>query len=195
MTIQDVYTALDELHDYIRQHIAGGFFDPADIAGFAADAFADELDPAVLRHHASRYVCDALAEHEAEQKLWPAVTDCERLDAAFAALEREGIVGRQNFSCCGTCGAAEIWDEMAAVEEAGLRVRGYAFYHMQDTEAAVRGEGLYLSFGAVAEGSEPAEAVGRLVVDALERKGLDPLWDGQWTHRIFVPIDWKRRRG
>jgi hypothetical protein len=59
----------------------------------------------------------------------------------------------------------------------------------------VRGEGLYLSFGAAAEGSEPAEAVGRLVVDALECKGLDPLWDGQWTHRIFVPIDWKRRRG
>ena len=194
MTIQDVHTALDELHGYIRLHIAAGFFDPADIAGYAVEAFADELDPAVLRHHATRYTCEILAEQRAEQRAWPAITDCERLDAAFAALEREGVICRQNFSCCGSCGASEIWDEMAAAEEAGLPVQGYAFYHMQDTEAAVQGDGLYLSYGAVADGSEPAEAVGRAVVEALERKGLDPIWDGQWTRRIFVPLHWQRRR-
>jgi hypothetical protein len=194
MTTQDVYAALDELHGYIGHHIAAGFLHPDDIAAFAAEAFADELDPAVLRHHVQRYTAAILAARRAEQARWPAVTDCDRIDAAFAALERAGVVCRQNFSCCGSCGAAEIWDEMAAAEEAGLAVRGYAFFHMQDTEAAVDGHGLYLSYGAVAEGPAAAEAVGRAVVDALEAKGLDPLWDGEWTRRIFVPIDWKRRR-
>lgn len=194
MTIQDVYTALDELHGYLRRHVAAGYLDPADIAHFAADVFAEEIDPALLRHHIQRFTREILDDHRAEQRGWPAVTDCERLDAAFAALEREGVICRQNFSCCGSCGAAEIWDEMAAAEEAGMEVRGYTFFHMQDTEAAVAGEGLYLSYGAVAEGAAGAEAIGHAVVAALEAKGLDPVWDGQWTRRIFVPLSWRRRR-
>lgn len=194
MTLQDVYTALDELHGYLRRHIAAGYLDPADIAHFAAGAFADEVDPAVLRHHIQRFSREILADQIAEQRAWPAVTDCERLDAAFAALEREGVVCRQNFSCCGACGAAEIWGEMAAVEESGAVVRGYTFFHMQDTEDAVAGEGLYLSYGAVAEGAAAAEAIGHAVVAALEAKGLDPAWDGQWTRRIYVPLEWRRRR-
>lgn len=194
MTLQDVYAALDELHAYIRHHVAAGYLDPADIVCFAADAFADAIDPAVLRHHARRFMADTLDDQRVEQAGWQAVTDCDRLDAAFAALEREGVVCRQNFSCCGACGAAEIWDEMAAAEERGRAVVGYAFFHMQDTEAAVEGGGLYLSYGAVEAGPDAAEAVGRAVVDALEAKGLDPLWDGEWTHRIFVPLRWQRRR-
>lgn len=193
MVTQDVYAALDELHGYVRHHVAAGYHTPDEIARFACEVFADSLDPAVLRHHAARYTREALDEHRAEQAGWPAVTDNERLDAAFAALEREGIVCRQNFSCCGTCGAAEVWDEMAAVEEAGAPVVGYAFFHVQDTEAAVEGAGLYLSYGAVAEGAAAAEAVGRAVVDALEAKGLTTVWDGHWSRRIFVQLEWRRR--
>jgi hypothetical protein len=83
---------------------------------------------------------------------------------------------------------------MAAADEAGMTVRGYAFFHMQDTEAAVEGDGLYLSYGAVADGAGAAEAIGHAVVAALEAKGLDPVWDGEWSRRIFVPMDWRRRR-
>lgn len=193
MTTRDVYDALDELHGYVRRHVAAGYLAPAEITRFACEVFADELDPAVLRHHAARYTGEAVAEHRAEQASWPAVTDNDRLEAAFAALERAGIICRQNFSCCGTCGAAEIWDEMAAVEEAGAPVAGYAFFHVQDTEAAVEGDGLYLSYGSVGEGAEAAEAVGRAIVDALEAKGLITVWDGHWSRRIFVQLAWQRR--
>lgn len=191
--LQDVYAALDELHGYVRRHISAGYLAPDEIARFACEVFADELDPAVLRHHAARYTRELMVDHRAEQASWPVVTDNERLDAAFAALERAGIVCRQHFSCCGTCGAAEIWDEMAAVEEAGAPVLGYAFFHVQDTEAAVEGDGLYLSYGAVGEGAEAAEAVGRAVVEALEAKGLTTVWDGHWSRRIFVGLEWQRR--
>lgn len=194
MPTADVYVALDELHGYIRHHIAAGYLEPDEIARYACEVFAEDLDPAVLRHHAGRYTREALAEHRAEQATWPAVTDNERLDAAFAALERAGIICRQNFSCCGTCGAAEIWDELAAVDHAGAPAVGYAFFHIQDTEAAVEGAGLYLSYGAVGEGAAAAEAVGRAVVDALEAKGLTTVWDGHWSRRIFVQIEWRRRR-
>lgn len=193
MTTQDVYAALDELHGYVRRHVAAGYLTPDEITRFACEVYAEEIDPAVLRHHAARYTREAVAERRAEQAAWPPVTDNDRLDAAFAALEREGVVCRQHFSCCGTCGAAEIWDEIAATAEAGAPAIGYAFFHMQDTEMAVEGEGLYLSYGAVAEGAEATEAIGRAVVAALEAKGLTTVWDGHWSRRIFVPLDWQRR--
>lgn len=130
-----------------------------------------------------------LAAHLAEQATWPAITDCDRLDAAFAALEASGIVCRQNFSCCGTCGAYEIWDEAAALEAAGTPVRGYAFYHVQDTESAVRGYGLYLNYGAAAEGEAAALAIAGEIVAALQQRGLRVDWNGQWSRRIGVALD------
>jgi hypothetical protein len=139
MSIPDLPALLDELHGYIRHEIAAGFDSPDEIVASAFEMLDDEIDPALLRPHAQRIVREVLDMHLAEQATWPAVTDCDRLDAAFAALEAAGIVCRQNFSCCGTCGAGEIWDEMAAAGRAGLHVRGYVFYHVQDTESAVEG--------------------------------------------------------
>jgi hypothetical protein len=64
---------------------------------------------------------------------------------------------------------------------------------MQDTEAAARGHGLYLNFGAVAEGERPAVGIGNEILDALQRHGLTTDWDGTWAKRIHVTLDWKRR--
>lgn len=193
MMVREVDAALDELYCYIQRQVVMGYLKPDEIAGLATELFADELDSAVLGYHARRFVRAIREERQAEQARWPVVTDCERLDAAFAGLERAGIVCRQHFTCCGSCGAAAIWDEMAAAEERGVRVRGYAFFHAQDTEAVMAGDGLFLSYGAVAEGPAAVEAIGHAVVEALEAKGLETAWDGQWTRRIFVAMDWKRR--
>ena len=137
----------------------------------------------------------ALAAHAKAEASWPQFTHCDRLDAAFAALERKGIVARQNFSCCGTCGSTEIWDEMDGARDAGMPVRGYAFYHMQDTERAVDGDGLYLNYGAVEDGEAAALAIGRAIVEGIEAHGLRTDWNGKWSQRIGVSLDWKRRRG
>lgn len=193
MLADTVDVALDELFGYMQRHTTMGFLRPDELSDLAAELFADEIDPAVLRYHVQRFGRLLQEERQAEQAHWPIVTDCERLDAAFAALERAGVVCRQHFTCCGSCGAATIWDEMAAAEDAGAKVLGYAFFHAQDTEAAIAGDGLFLSYGAVADGPEAAEAIGRAIVDELEAKGLETAWDGQWTRRIFVAMDWKRR--
>ena len=193
MACPDLPTVLDALHGSIRRDIAAGFDSPEDIAESAVALLSDELDPAVLRPYARRMVQELRDTQLAEQATWPELTDCDRLDAAFAALEAAGIVCRQHFTCCGTCGAAAIWDELAAAGKAGHAVRGYAFYHVQDTEAAVEGDGLYLSYGAVAEGEAAALAVAHAVIAALEQQGLATTWNGAWTRRIHVALDWKRR--
>jgi hypothetical protein len=89
---------LDDLRDYLRVQIAAGFEPlPAVIDG-AVDIFADTtLPPDEIRVEAASLVDELLAAQLADQGSWPPVTDNERLDSAFAALDASGIVARQNF--------------------------------------------------------------------------------------------------
>jgi hypothetical protein len=185
---------LSELREQVRCDVAAGFEDGDSIAGIAVAAFEDQADPAFLEAHARRFVEEELAAHAAEQSGWPAHTDCDRLDAAFAALDRAGVVARQHFTCCGTCGLAEIDREIAAAEAQGGRARGYTFYHWQDTEAAVEGYGICLYYGSCDEGEAADLAIGREIAAELKRQGLRPEWNGELDRRIEVPLDWKRRR-
>jgi hypothetical protein len=74
-----------------------------------------------------------------------------------------------------------------------LQVRGYTFYHMQGTESAVEGCGLYLYYGAVEAGEGPTLQVAHEIVGALQRQGLKTEWEGTSSSAIKVHLDWKRR--
>lgn len=194
MAFPDFPALLDDIHGYVRSQVDAGFADADTIITITLDVYESEADPALLLPHVQRFVHEVIAAQREEQANWPAVTDCDKLDAAFTALEAAGIVCRQHFSCCGTCGSAEIWDEIALVEEAGQSARGYAFYHVQDTESAVAGYGLYLNYGAVEDGEAAALGVAHEIVAALNQHGLQTHWDGRWSRRIGVTLDWKRRK-
>jgi len=166
----------------------------AEIVEGVLEYLSDEYDPKILRPLAVDYTRKRIVARLAEQKTWPAVTDCDRLDAAFAQLEKARIVCRHDFTCCGTCGAAEIWDEIENTRKAGRNPRGYAFYHQQDTESAVEGHGLYFNYGATEKGREAALRIGNEIAKALRSQGLQVDWDGTLEKRIKVNLDWKRRR-
>lgn len=186
---------LDDLRAFIRREVAGGFCDDDVVLRNAVEVYDDKVAADVLRDHAQAFLREALRDHRAAQDRWPDETDCDRLDAAFDALEAQGIVARQNFACCDTCGATDIAEEMAEIEADGITVRGYAYFHAQDTDAAVDGEMLYLSYGAVDDDDDASSlAIGRLVAGELARHGLEILWSGAIDQRIGVAIDWKRRR-
>jgi hypothetical protein len=187
--------ALEQLARDIELKIRAGF-DPLDeIVEYTVESVAEleEVSPGFLNRHAPRILTEAVARHREEQKSWPLVTDFDRLERAFDKLESNGIVCRHNFSCCGTCAASEIWDEMAAERDAGRTIRGCAHYNQQTTEGAVDGHGLWFSYGSVDEGDEAQEAVGREIVAAMDREGLETKWSGSVKNTIFVGMDWKRR--
>jgi hypothetical protein len=183
-----------EMRTYIRDKVAAGFYSTAEIAEWAVEVYETDAPPDVLRPHAEQFVREEDDRHREASGAWPDETDCDHLDVAFADLNRAGIVGRQNFSCCGNCGVHEIGTEMAAEHQQGQTVRGYAFYHVQDTDGAVEGRGLYLFYGSSEEGEAAALRIGHEIVAALRRHGLNASWNGQWNKRIHVPMDWKRRR-
>lgn len=177
-----------EIRSAACNRVAEGFDDATDIVEGLCDQFSDEAADEEVRPIAEHATDEALREHLVAQEHWSIPTDCDRIDRAFAALERAGIVARQNFTCCQTCGHVEIGDELDD------RSVGYTFFHQQDTESAVEGYGICLAYGAVAESDEAAVAVARSVTEALEREGLTVTWNGTSQQRIQVALDWKRRR-
>lgn len=119
------------------------------------------------------------------------MTDCDRLDEAFQALEGRGILALQNAGYTMSDGHDDAREVL--IHEPG-RYQGYCFYHGQDLERAVEGRGLMIAFGH-AEGDVPDKVkVGLAVKEELERVGFATEWDGTADRRINVPgIRWERR--
>jgi hypothetical protein len=182
------------LRGYIQREVRAGFGNEEDIIEACIDAHVDEFDEESLRRHVPRITAEEMANLMQEQATWPVTTDCDRLDAALTELERDGIVCRQNFSCCGTCGSTEIWDEINEAEKEGGKPRGYLFYHEQDTESAVEYGSLFFNYGAIQEPREAQVAIGREIERALQRQGFTVDWDGSLEKRIGLTLEWRRRR-
>jgi len=73
-------------------------------------------------------------------------------------------------------------------------IKGYCFYHGQDLERAVNGEGLFLAFGDLDAIAEQKKAVGEQIKACLERHGFEVEWNGDPERRMaIVKLEWKRR--
>ena len=182
-----------DILDAISRHVRGGFETPADIVRIVLET-VDE-GAAVDRDEVDAVVAAAFRSQRRAQAAWPAVTDCDRLDAAFAALEARGIIALHYAGYTQSDGYDEVVEAVHALAEPP-RAIGYCFYHGQDLERAVDGGGLRLAFGPIDPNREPDEGprIGRMIVDALADAGLESAWNGSFQQRIDLPrIDWKRR--
>ena len=184
---------LDDVRDYVVNRVAEGFDTRDEIVNTSIEVFEDTLPADVLRANVPKFADDAIAKHRAAQKTWVGKTDCERLDEAFAALEAAGIVARQNFSDCQTCGQAEIGEEIEQASKKGA-VRGFTFYHWQDTDGAIQTGKMYLTYGDVDGTPAGGVKIGKEVAKALRAAGLTVNWNETFEQRIGVKLDWKKRR-
>ncbi len=138
-----------------------------------------------------RIVAEMADQRRRDQASWPTPTDCERLDAAFAALRRKGIAARQHFEL-DRAGGYKAMEELVASRPG--RLRGYTFFTWQDTDGAVEDGELCLPFGSTSGGGEADAQVGHEIVAALREAGLAPEWDGDPGLCVSVPVTWLRRR-
>jgi hypothetical protein len=185
---------LTELRDVIETDVKGGFMARDEIMEAGIDYLLGDYDYDWIEAQVDRLTNELLSQHYETQKAWVGETDCDRLDEAFAELDRNGIVARQNFKCCQTCGHAEISYEIEATE-AFRPVRGYVFFHMQDTESAVRNGYLYLAYGSLSGEPQESKVVADEIVTTLKKHGLEADWNGAVKTRIAIrEITWQRRR-
>ena len=95
-----------------------------------------ELDPDKV----SQAIDGEFQRFLAAQASWPLVTDCDRLDIVFAALNERGVVGLQNAGYMQDDGYDAVWEAHPdAADDEGMI--GYCFDHGQDMERVIRGGG------------------------------------------------------
>jgi hypothetical protein len=185
---------LEDLRTFIGYRVREGFESVHKIVEHAVEYALGKYKRDDVQLEIRRIMAELLVAHRAEQSEWEGPTDCDRLDEAFAALNRQGIVARQNFSCCNNCGFTEIWDEVEE-EEKRQPVDGYVFFHLQATETAIESGRLMMAYGCVEEDEVALARVATRIVAELRRVGLNASWGGTAHHPIVVDgIVWRRQR-
>jgi hypothetical protein len=179
----------DEIMKSIKFWVWSGLYTPTEVQSLIDGMLVDGADEEMLRE-AVEPEFNAKAEEEAS---WPAVTDCDRLDQAFDALNLHGIIALHNAGYEMSDGLEDVTE---ALETLGRKnFQGYCFYHFQDVEGAAVGEGLMIAFGALDDDETKKFGIGRLVQTVLEEVDLKVDWDGDPEERLDIPaFDWKRRR-
>jgi hypothetical protein len=198
ITLDDVTEAWDDPLDqaafetWVHAKLVAGFHTCTQLLA-AGGKYATDAGLSVAPATAS--ILRLWDERVRQQRHWPAVTDADRLERAFAALTGDGVVSRMNFTCCRTCGEAEIADEVPT----GAVPDGYVFFHNQDADQLEPGR-LHLAWGVFAPYADEAayehamHRIGNRIVDALGAQGLTVEWDGRPEHRITLTgLVWRRR--
>lgn len=116
----------------------------------------------------------------------------KNLANAFRELRKMGFIALQNFSCCQTCGNAEIAQRAEKMEESKRQqLKGRVFFHYQDNQDRRNGHNFYLSFGTIHSDEYgylgfPATECGRIVSEILVKHGVPHKWDGNKQTRILI---------
>lgn len=187
----------------IRASLAAGFDSTESIRSRVLECLESEYpdDRAGMGETVSRLLADEIARRADEMRNWPQITDCDRLDAAFEELNRRGIMARHNWTCCNTCGQAEMPDEFMRLDGQfeGVPIVGYTFYDFQDVDAAVDGGDIYLNYGSTERAEDEAAytkqciRIAEIISEMLRQHGLTVMWDGTYARKIGVTVKWQRR--
>ncbi|MFI6488288.1 DUF6891 domain-containing protein [Streptomyces sp. NPDC050564] len=178
----------EEVEERVRELLRCGYDSRAQLTEDAEEWLVDGDHRPVSKSQARQLVDRLWLERIAEMETWEGDTDPERLTRAFEALDADGITACENFTCCRTCGTAEIADERRE------GARGFVYFHSQCTKSAAAGHGLTLLYGGFDGSAETTAAVGRDVVAALGAAGLSTEWDGSPDNAITVAaLAWHKR--
>jgi hypothetical protein len=137
-----------------------------------------------------------IAAKRQEEQTWPAVTDCDRLDRVFAALEAQGMIALQMAGFTQSDGLEEVEDTYNDNREDGEapEYTGHCFFTTQDQKGALERSGMYIGFGHLSGDDARGVAVGHRLRAALEAEGFSVEWDGTIQSRILVQgFRWQRR--
>jgi hypothetical protein len=177
--------------EYIRSYVRYGFYKPAEIEQIL---FQDVFDGAFPRERLRELIKAEVELQQVEQRSWPKVTDCDRLDRAFRALEAEGILALHNAGMEPSDGMTEVTERYHAAGGATSRIVGYCFYHRQDIDYALKLAELGLAFGAISGDRRRGVEIGERVRRALLAAGLQVSWTGSIEDKLTITaFRWQRR--
>ncbi|KHD06725.1 hypothetical protein PN36_11055 [Candidatus Thiomargarita nelsonii] len=172
--------------DAIKTWVWSGFYSLDEVYENIEDILEEDCDENM-----------SLASEEYQKKLedeksWPDVTDCDRLNSVFEELNQQGIIAIQNAGYTMSHGFEDVGEELNTRNRS--QVKGYCFYHGQDIERAVIGAGVRLAFGDLDNIDQKKVEVGEIVINVLNKHGFETEWNGTAGTRINVTnLKWQRR--
>ncbi|EAQ77074.1 DUF6891 domain-containing protein [Blastopirellula marina] len=206
-----------ELRATIRNFILGELrlkrLAPEDLLDSCCASIIEEESPAEeeadFEQFAEEEVERIKTELQSEEATWPAETDCDRLDRVELELRKRGILLWQVSPCCDTCTVSEISLRIDAIElrEPGFKdqVRGYSFFidqNMPESLAETTETSVYLGYGwlSPADSKDAADdyetnalGIAREVEGCLRDEGFEVNWDGSFSRKIGLALNWRRR--
>ncbi|MEM7154223.1 MAG: hypothetical protein AAF799_15365 [Myxococcota bacterium] len=187
---------LEFLHEQIDIHVRCGYRSEAEVMETIEEQVRDEF-----RESGDAMVEPLLAEarqrlhvQKRREQTWSERTANDRLDSAFEALRGKGIIALQDAGYTMSDGWSDVAEAHAYDDDAW----GATFFHRQDVERGVQGDGLHLAYGAFVEGDahEPESIrLGHEICAVLREHGLEVEWNGSISTRIqILPFEWQKRR-
>jgi hypothetical protein len=182
-----------ELKAAIRHYVFSGFYDASEVVKILMGSIFEglDLDRTTLRAEVKK----AFTTKKIAEKKWPEQTDCDRLDAVFAALHRQRILAVQNAGYTLSDGLADVAELYFAAHGQDSGYIGYCFYHGQDLERVVDSGELSLAFGGITGDGERGVEIGKVIKTAFESAGFKVKWNSTMKQRLLVKgIKWQRRK-
>jgi hypothetical protein len=173
----------DDTRAWVHDLVRSGLGTPTAVRDQVIEAIeADHPDPDAAAT-ADAWILEARAAWQAQAEDWPEVTDFDRLQDAFAALEAADIVVLQ--------GCADHWSARDELTRREPTPRGIAWFTAPDVWHAVD-EGMLevnLWHGTTANAA-PGDVLLAEVIAAFDAAGLKAHFD---EGRIEVAAHWQRR--
>jgi hypothetical protein len=175
------------LRDYARVQRRAGFLDEPALLADVTKTAAEDVDPESAARVAREAIAAAESAYEVEAASWPAVTDHDRLQAAFEELGRRGVVVLQ--------AVEDHWSAKRLLEERAASgadpIRGVAWFTAPDVWHAVDHGMLELNvWHASSANVAPGDALLDEVIAVLAENELAGHFD---EGRIEVSAYWQRR--
>lgn len=183
------------IFDSIYTQVRSGFYSLEDIQNNIIEEIEDNgFEDEISEDWAHEHIEKVYKELEEESKLWGDQTQTDCLIAAFDELATKRFIALHYAGYTNDDGEYEVVEIERALRDNKEKSEGYCFYHGQDLERAVRGEGLYLSFQKINNESDAvSKEVAKKIIAILEKHNLKVDWDGKATNRIFLPeFKWQR---
>jgi len=99
----------------------------------------------------------------------------------FKNLRKKGILARQNFSCCGSCGSYELFNYIKDTDKIG-----YVFWHHQENKSFKKHGEVFLHFSSKSDDDAETIKIGKTIVEEIIKLNLPYEWNESASECIHI---------
>ena len=143
---------------------------------------------------AQKILHSALISISKDEKYWPVLTHCDRLEKALDDIAKLDIAIFENYCCCIVCAKEKIKDDMKNIIEINDKINGYLYYTDKDIENSIRLQLLYIHIGSTNNDKTSTINLANKVIDILRSYDFDAQFDESRNDILIYSFEWKKRR-